>query len=298
VATAHLIALTVHRLTGLPWVADFRDPMVQEGQPTSRLNRMAYLRLEKAVVSRAASCTLVTHSALDDYRRRYPDKDPSSWQVIENGYDESLFAPFAHLSDAGRERVVGQPVRMLHSGLLYGTGRNSLPFLQAVKALIEQDGINIEVVFRGSGNEAEVGEQIKRLNLAHVVKLLPPIAYDEAIREMLEADVLLVFQGAVFNKQIPAKIYEYIRAGRSILAMTDKGGDTTRFLGDWDGTYIADIESSAIIEEKMKIILNDIKSLKKLNRDILSVACLSRFEKSKALALLLNKKLQSKNLSS
>src|SRR5262249_37067498 len=33
IATAHLIGATVHRLTGLPWVADFRDPMLYEAWP-------------------------------------------------------------------------------------------------------------------------------------------------------------------------------------------------------------------------------------------------------------------------
>ena len=70
IATAHLIGLTVSRLTGIPWVADFRDPMVQDGQPASQLNRMVGQRLEKAVVRQAACCTLVSSSALDDYRRR------------------------------------------------------------------------------------------------------------------------------------------------------------------------------------------------------------------------------------
>jgi len=30
IATAHLIGWALHRLTGLPWVADFRDPMAQD----------------------------------------------------------------------------------------------------------------------------------------------------------------------------------------------------------------------------------------------------------------------------
>src|SRR5262245_14053771 len=33
IATAHKIASTLHRLSGLPWVADFRDPMTEDGYP-------------------------------------------------------------------------------------------------------------------------------------------------------------------------------------------------------------------------------------------------------------------------
>ena len=29
IATAHMIGLALHRVSGLPWVADFRDPMVE-----------------------------------------------------------------------------------------------------------------------------------------------------------------------------------------------------------------------------------------------------------------------------
>jgi len=35
IATAHLIGYALHRLTGLPWIADLRDPMAQDGYPES-----------------------------------------------------------------------------------------------------------------------------------------------------------------------------------------------------------------------------------------------------------------------
>ena len=37
IATAHLIALTLHRLSGLPWVADFRDPMTERDPATGEV---------------------------------------------------------------------------------------------------------------------------------------------------------------------------------------------------------------------------------------------------------------------
>ena len=43
---------------------------------------------------------------------------------------------------------------------------------------------------------------------------------------MIRADGLLVLQAGNCNEQIPAKLYEYMRARRPILALTDPAGDT------------------------------------------------------------------------
>jgi hypothetical protein len=50
------------------------------------------------------------------------------------------------------------------------------------------------------------------------IELLPPIPYRAALEEMLRADALLVLQAANCNEQIPAKLYEYLRSGRPIVA--------------------------------------------------------------------------------
>lgn len=43
IATAHLIGLTLARLTGLPWIADFRDSMTEEAHPTDPNVRRIFL---------------------------------------------------------------------------------------------------------------------------------------------------------------------------------------------------------------------------------------------------------------
>src|SRR5215831_3848014 len=54
VATAHLIGLTLHRLTGLPWVADFRDPMTEDDYPPDPLRRRLCGWIERRTAARAA----------------------------------------------------------------------------------------------------------------------------------------------------------------------------------------------------------------------------------------------------
>ena len=62
---------------------------------------------------------------------------------------------------------------------------------------------------------------------------------------MLTVDGLLILQAANCNTQIPAKIYEYFRAGRPIVALTDHAGDTAATLRRADAGLIASLDSVA-----------------------------------------------------
>src|SRR5258706_289224 len=46
IATAHLIGYTLRKLTGVPWVADFRDPMAQSDYPSDPLMHRAFEWIE------------------------------------------------------------------------------------------------------------------------------------------------------------------------------------------------------------------------------------------------------------
>ena len=290
IATAHLIGLTVHHLTGIPWIADFRDPMIQKGNSGNHLVRKSYQLLEKKIIINASSCVTVTRSALDEYVNRYPEKDSNSWQVIPNGFDESLFKSCDNV--LGNSKPGGfsdNCVRMLHSGILYGEGRNPDAFLKAVKSYLNKHDSDLKVVFRGCGNETTIMDSISNSGLNDIVSIGTSVSYSDAIKEMVQSDILLLLQGAVYNRQIPAKIYEYIRTGRPILALTDKNGETARFLKDWDGVYFADLESPESIEKALIKIVKHLKSNNKVIRKKNKVDALSRVEGARQLADVLNK---------
>ena len=60
---------------------------------------------------------------------------------------------------------------------------------------------------------------------------------------MTQADGLILFQAANCNHQIPAKLYEYFRARRPILALTDTDGDTAQEIRDSGLGTITSIDS-------------------------------------------------------
>ena len=255
IATAHLIGLHLHRTSGLPWIADFRDPMAQEDYPVDPLQRKAFFALEKRVVREANMCLLTTPGARDYYRDRYPDR-AAKFALWENGYDEAAFAAAEQLPTGRSDKLV-----LLHSGLLYESERNPAHFFEAV-AQLKKAGLlaDVEIRLRASGNQAAYQRELERLAIDDRVLLKDAVPYHQALREMLDADGLLIFQAENCNQQIPAKIYEYFRARRPIFAMTHDDGDTARLLQTETGADIADLESTADIAVKLETFIADLRA--------------------------------------
>lgn len=63
IATAHRIGLSLHRLSGIPLVMDFRDPMAQEGYPEDPNVWRAFSKIEQDAARYATRLVFVTPSA-------------------------------------------------------------------------------------------------------------------------------------------------------------------------------------------------------------------------------------------
>jgi len=59
---------------------------------------------------------------------------------------------------------------------------------------------------------------------------------------MLRADGLLLLQGSASNPAIPAKLYEYLRARRPMLALVHPAGDSASLLRQLEASIIAPLD--------------------------------------------------------
>lgn len=255
IATAHLIGLVLHRLSGLPWIADFRDPMLQPAYPTNKAQRRIYGWIEQQTIRRCSKAVFTTHGAMASYRQRFPDLAPEKFVVIENGYDEDMFNAAQQPAPAA---AGVRPLTLVHSGLLYNTGRDPAPFLDAIarlKAGGSVDAARLRVVLRAPGNTPGVNALIERYGVADIVATAPAVPYAQALAEMLAADGLLLFQGTPFNNQIPAKVYEYFRARRPIFGLVDHQGETARTLAGAGFEDAAAIDDAAEIAARLERFL-------------------------------------------
>ena len=290
IATAHLIGLSLCRLTGVPWVADFRDPMTDEGYPFDPLTRRICQWIERKTMVHCARAVFTTPGAIKDYAARFPQISASRFCLIENGYDEESFVTAeANVAKRGSEN---KQIVLVHSGIIYPSERDPIPFFEALAALYQQGLVsptNLKVILRATGNDSYLLQIIDQYGIGEIVLLAPSISYQDALSEMLTADGLLILQASNCNKQIPAKLYEYLRARRPILALTDPAGDTAAALTNMGIGTIASLDSKDAIMHKL---LHFLALIKENNAPIASMEKVlknSRRSKSNELANLLNR---------
>ncbi len=247
IATAHSIGATLQRLTGRPWVADFRDPMAQEGYPADPRVWAAFKRIEEKVAARAKRLVFTTPSACETYRARYADRPREQFALIENGYDEETFPAADTVS---MTPLNPGALTLLHSGIVYPSERDPSQLVAALAQLSRRAPAvahRLRVRFRAAVHDELLHTLAREHGVASMIEVMPAIPYREAIEEMLRADALLVLQAANCNEQIPAKLYEYFRAGRPIIALTDPAGDTGCTVRDAGYDAIAPLDDPAAI---------------------------------------------------
>lgn len=265
-ATTHIIGYLIARMTGRPWIADFRDPMVEFNAikgtwaPSNKALRGTRLWVEKRCMDKASGIVYCTEGARRSALERYGEGIAERTHVIPNGYDEASFAVLG--TDTASSLASKPPFKLLHSGTIYPTDdRDPSAFFAALarmKADARLDASTLQVMFRASGQDKWLAGKIAEYGLEDIVQIGTRVSYHEALRETSSADGLLVFQGYTSNPAIPAKVYEYIRAGRPMFAMVDHAGDTAALLARVGCGNVADLRSLDEIHSRLTQFVDEL----------------------------------------
>lgn len=290
IATAHMIGHALHRVSGLPWVADFRDPMAQDGYPTDPRIWRSFRRIEERALRSASVSVFATRGAARMYEERYRDLPPSRIGIIENGYDEASFVEFDRLSRPMGPLLPGM-FTLLHSGIIYPSERDPTQLFQALRQMLDDGRLTageLRLRLRAPTQEALLAAMIEKYRIGAVVELAPPMPYQQALQEMKNADGLLVLQASNCNDQIPAKVYEYLRCQRPIIALTDPAGDTANLLRRAGIGNIARLDSAEEIARALRSFLDQAKAGGASLPDNVFVSSASRLNRTRELADLLD----------
>ena len=216
-----LIGKYLAKLTGRPFVADFRDEwcgFLSWGYESGGGRNTFAERLESGVVRTARKVVTVSNGITENFRRRYTDLEPSRFATINNGFDPEDFPT----SLTTRTRIVAPKLQITFIGTVVRltTARYFLDALAANPAVAAQ----IEVHFYGR-IAAEEEAFFNQPALRGIVHIHGYLEHKIVPHTLCDSDVLLVLLDEVPGaERVPtAKIFEYLAARRFILAAVPEG---------------------------------------------------------------------------
>ena len=127
--TAHKIAAKLKRYSGLPWIADYRDPF--KGHSNSIYHNDSGKAIDKQTIYESDIVVFATTEMKDLYIDSYPQVNSEKFIVIENGYNDDFFDEFATSLCMGNNKK-SNILRIIHSGELYEQGRNPTNLFLAI----------------------------------------------------------------------------------------------------------------------------------------------------------------------
>lgn len=222
--TSHLVAGLFKRRTGVPWVAEFRDPWLGTAlsKPIPWLHRRIKARLERWIIRTADQVVFLAPSTARMYQQRYPFM--SNFSVIPNGYDRS------ESTARSREPEPGRRFRIVYTGLLFRPMELAV-FLEGLDQLVTRRPElteQLEVHFYGAVDPAcrEIADRaMASERLRRVVEFRGYVPRREAIQAVADADAALVLLGAgpSMGVYIPGKLFDYLGQSQQILAIIPRG---------------------------------------------------------------------------
>jgi len=220
--TDHLVGLRLKQQSGLPWVADFRDPWAENAfaHPPTRWHHDLIERLERKVVTTADRVLVVSEPMRQQFLRRYKNLPPEHFVVLTNGFDRDDY------NDVMPKQLGNTCFHLVYTGSLYGR-RRGRTILEAIRYALDRGKIDPEHfhlwMIGATGKEA--ARLVKDWNLTDVVKFVNYVPHAALIGYQLGADALLVIIGPGPDSEImlPGKIFEYLATGKPILALVPPG---------------------------------------------------------------------------
>ena len=209
--TSHLVAAWLSHRTGIPWIAELRDPWTDN----HNFRRVAPLRaleqrLERAVFRQASALVTVSEVWAEALKRRFGKPT----YVVSNGYDPL---------DYPDEAPEGDLFSLVYMGTFYNGKQKPDALFAAVAALKGAGTIapaTFQLRFRGQFLQP-LFDAARLAGILPFVTVEGPVSYRESLRLQRNATALLFFDWSDGHEKgcYSAKIYEYLGARRPILSV-------------------------------------------------------------------------------
>lgn len=213
--SCHLVAASLRSSTGLPWLADMRDPWVHKfNMPRSDIPGKITAWLEHRTLPKADAITVVSDSIAADIQERLG----LDAKTIPNSYDEDAFA--------SASPVVEDCFNLLYAGTLYYPDQDPRPVFRALAGMRRSGRDISRLTVSFAGKDISVAQSLARNEgVEDRVEMLGLLTHEEAMAREKGAGALLYLQvvaesgSDIVSKGPTGKLIEYFGAGRPVLAL-------------------------------------------------------------------------------
>lgn len=243
----HLIGRRLARETGLPWIADFRDPWTKifyfKHLSMTRATEKWHHRMEKKVLDEASAVVAVSPLVQQDFQAM----TQTPVELITNGFDECDFASERCMEadgGPGREFVI------THTGLFAADGNPTVLWdvlaAKAGKDANFRKALKIKLI--GKTDE----QIIKAMKDAGLEEKLIDMGYQphaKAVEEQRKASLLILplRKEPEYKAVLPGKLFEYLASWRPVLGIGQTDGAMSMILNTTKTGIVLDWEDRASV---------------------------------------------------
>ena len=243
----HMIGRRLARETGLPWIADFRDPWTKifyfKHLSMTRATERWHHKMEKKVLDDATAVVAVSPLVQQDFQAM----TQTPVELITNGFDECDFhqEPFK-MAEGGPQQLF----TITHTGLFAADGnptvlwevlaekcRTCEEFRKSLR--INLIGKTDEQIIKAA-HDAGLGENVYDLGYQH---------HARAVDEQRKASLLILplRKEPEYKAVLPGKLFEYMASYRPILGIGQPDGAMSMILDSTKTGVVFDWEDKVAI---------------------------------------------------
>ncbi len=221
----------------------------------SRLRQAIEARLERMVMRRADVVIANTEAVRQAWLQRYLFLKPDKAITITNGFDPDERLP---RPPQGEKPLTAPVLTLTHAGALYAQRYPHDFFVALDRVLtsgaVPQDRLRVNLV--GSWDTQTSTFLAQHPAVANVVHLVPQVPHQVYLDYLQQSDVLLLLQPQTAS-QIPAKVFEYMQAGKTILALTPPHGATGDLVQSEGLGRVCDATDTEAIQRTLEALYHD-----------------------------------------
>jgi glycosyltransferase involved in cell wall biosynthesis len=257
----HLTGYLLKRLTGTPWIADFRDPWTgykMENYPTP-FHLFFKKRMERLIIHKADRVVTANPAITLDFEHRHPHTEKIG--LINQGYDKEDF-----------QRVLSSPSEIFTIGYLgtFSPDCDPQPFFAALGDLIDRGMIpkeKIKFVHVGLSIGIDSNRLMEKYELKDTVQQVGYLSHRESLNEMNKVTLLLLVTSR-HPLIFPAKVFEYLRLKKPILGIVPPESQIAEFLIEMKaGKVVSPDDKNGIREALLHYFSNFEKRTLSLSQD-------------------------------